>query len=479
MWLTPKAARCMYCEVSRDDIEFRSTWIKRRRSKFSKMTANLFSVPIFLICFREVLEAAIILSVLLALIEQIVKPLDQNSPTGTRDQLSIETPRLPRLEENLNQSHLELESLASGHAAYQHPIGKDNEAYRDKIIKRMRLQNICRPVLFHVYWCWILSDIYGNAEELWEGIFSLIASGMIFVMGITMMRIDRSKIKWRIKLSKAFEQENIIDGDGDGPQTFSKFRRVVSMLSVGGKRTDSGDSTSSRYILFFLPALTVLREGLEAVVFIGGVSLGQPAASIPIAAVTGIMLGLVIGYAIYNSSARLNLSLFLTISTIALMYVGAGLITKAAWYFKMYSYIRMVGGDAAEAGDGPGSFPVDGYIWHLDYGALINFVGCIQNQKKLIAPCFLTVRGLGNPENKLAAGGWMIFAGVFGWNNTGSILTVMIYISFWLIASATLIFMKWHEGRCTIFNVSSSARKQRLARLNGTGEGNQHDYDRD
>ncbi|KAH9464133.1 hypothetical protein MJO28_002234 [Puccinia striiformis f. sp. tritici] len=427
------------------------------------MTANLFSVPIFLICFREVLEAAIILSVLLALIEQIVKPLDQNSPTGTRDQLSIETPRLPRLEENLNQSHLELESLASGHAAYQHPIGKDNEAYRDKIIKRMRLQvfsgtfaglfcSMCIGAGFLAVYYTKLTDIYGNAEELWEGIFSLIASGMIFVMGITMMRIDRSKIKWRIKLSKAFEQENIIDGDGDGPQTFSKFRRVVSMLSVGGKRTDSGDSTSSRYILFFLPALTVLREGLEAVVFIGGVSLGQPAASIPIAAVTGIMLGLVIGYAIYNSSARLNLSLFLTISTIALMYVGAGLITKAAWYFKMYSYIRMVGGDAAEAGDGPGSFPVDGYIWHLDYG---------------------------NPENKLAAGGWMIFAGVFGWNNTGSILTVMIYISFWLIASATLIFMKWHEGRCTIFNVSSSARKQRLARLNGTGEGNQHDYDRD
>ncbi|POW00419.1 hypothetical protein PSTT_13155, partial [Puccinia striiformis] len=426
-----------------------------------------------------ILEAAIILSVLLALIEQIVKPLDQNSPTGTRDQLSIETPRLPRLEENLNQSHLELEMVMQLTTTPSARIMKPIEInYQTDEVTRTFAGLFCSMCIgagFLAVYYTKLTDIYGNAEELWEGIFSLIASGMIFVMGITMMRIDRSKIKWRIKLSKAFEQENIIDGDGDGPQTFSKFRRVVSMLSVGGKRTDSGDSTSSRYILFFLPALTVLREGLEAVVFIGGVSLGQPAASIPIAAVTGIMLGL-------DWLCHLQLIRQAESEPFSddLDYrVDVRLITKAAWYFKMYSYIRMVGGDAAEAGDGPGSFPVDGYIWHLDYGALINFVGCIQNQKKLIAPCFLTVRGLGNPENKLAAGGWMIFAGVFGWNNTGSILTVMIYISFWLIASATLIFMKWHEGRCTIFNVSSSARKQRLARLNGTGEGNQHDYDRD
>lgn len=422
------------------------------------MKTDLFSVPIFLICFREVLEAAIILSVLLALIEQIVKPYEppQQSEGGggggggkgddrtPKDRLSIQTPRLPPLQHDLNQSHLELQSLTSYIAP--NPPTNNQHVYRAKIVKRMRLQvfsgtfvglflSMCIGAAFLAVYYTKFTDMYGNAEELWEGIFSMIASGMIFVMGITMMRIDRSKIKWRVKLSKAFEQENMREMGVSGQP--SRMARLLSMLMVGGKRIKSGDSTRSRYILFFLPALTVLREGLEAVIFIGGVSLGQPASSIPIAAVTGIALGLVIGYAIYNSSARLNLSLFLTISTIALMYVGAGLMTKAVWYFKMYRFIRLVGGDVAEAGDGPGSFPVDGYIWHLDYG---------------------------NPENKLAAGGWMIFAGVFGWNNTGSILTVMVYISYWLVACATLVFMKWHEGRCTLFNLSSAARKARLAR---------------
>lgn len=39
---------------------------------FTKMARNLFSVPIFFIVFRETLEAAIIVSVLLGLAEQIV-----------------------------------------------------------------------------------------------------------------------------------------------------------------------------------------------------------------------------------------------------------------------------------------------------------------------------------------------------------------------------------------------------------------------
>ena len=43
---------------------------------------------------------------------------------------------------------------------------------------------------------------------------------------------------------------------------------------------------------------------MEAVVFVGGVSLGQPATSIPIAAIVGIVCGLVCGYLIYTFASR-------------------------------------------------------------------------------------------------------------------------------------------------------------------------------
>ncbi|KAG6816328.1 hypothetical protein H0H87_006927 [Tephrocybe sp. NHM501043] len=48
------------------------------------MAKNLFSVPIFFIVFRETLEAAIIISVLLGLVEQIVYGEPDISPTVTQ-----------------------------------------------------------------------------------------------------------------------------------------------------------------------------------------------------------------------------------------------------------------------------------------------------------------------------------------------------------------------------------------------------------
>ena len=37
------------------------------------------------------------------------------------------------------------------------------------------------------------------------GIFELIAAIIIFVMGVTMLKMDRAKAKWRVKLQRAFE----------------------------------------------------------------------------------------------------------------------------------------------------------------------------------------------------------------------------------------------------------------------------------
>jgi NhaP-type Na+/H+ or K+/H+ antiporter len=44
--------------------------------------------------------------------------------------------------------------------------------------------------------------------------------------------------------------------------------------------------------------------GIEAVVFVGGVALGQPAKSIPIAAIVGLVCGLICGYLIYQFASR-------------------------------------------------------------------------------------------------------------------------------------------------------------------------------
>lgn len=84
-----------------------------------------------------------------------------------------------------------------------------------------------------------------------------------------------------------------------------------------------GKARTGKWVLFILPLITVLREGilvvscpgsvilqscispgLEAVIFVGGVSLGQPATAIPIAAIVGLVCGFVCGFIIYEFASR-------------------------------------------------------------------------------------------------------------------------------------------------------------------------------
>lgn len=58
----------------------------------------------------------------------------------------------------------------------------------------------------------------------YAGIFSLIASLIIFVMGVTMLKMDRAKAKWRIKLQRAFS------GQGASSVTIAVRRRLTIHL---------------------------------------------------------------------------------------------------------------------------------------------------------------------------------------------------------------------------------------------------------
>lgn len=50
--------------------------------------------------------------------------------------------------------------------------------------------------------------------------------------------------------------------------------------------------------------LLIHLTGLEAVVFVGGVSLGQSARAIPLATIVGLICGLICGFLIYSFASR-------------------------------------------------------------------------------------------------------------------------------------------------------------------------------
>lgn len=116
-------------------------------------------------------------------------------------------------------------------------------------------------------------------ENIWEGTFALVASLIITLMGAALLRVSKLKDKWTAKLGKALDAKDNTERLAAG----SRFKRWCE-----------------KYAMFMLPFITVLREGLEAIIFIGGVSLGLPATSFPIPVLTGLLCGVLVSYFIYK-----------------------------------------------------------------------------------------------------------------------------------------------------------------------------------
>lgn len=120
-------------------------------------------------------------------------------------------------------------------------------------------------------------DAWQAHEYYYEGAFCLFASLVITIMGVALLRIGSLQEKWRVKLAKAMESPiKIKTGQG----WIKKFLE--------------------KYAMFILPFITVLREGIEAIVFVAGVSFSAPATAIPLPVVVGLIAGAAAGYLIYK-----------------------------------------------------------------------------------------------------------------------------------------------------------------------------------
>ncbi|ELR05480.1 hypothetical protein VC83_07149 [Pseudogymnoascus destructans] len=317
------------------------------------MTVNVFAVPVFFIVFRESLEAVIIISVLLAFLKQTL-----DGPEGD----IVTHKRLVRQVWAGGAAGLLICLIIGGGI-----VGAFYGLGRDK---------------------------WSSAEYYWEGSFSLVAAIIITLMGAALLRVSKMQDKWRVKLAKS-TQEKADRETGKG-----SFKRWAQ-----------------KYAMFVLPFVTVLREGLEAIIFVAGVSFSSPASSVPLPVFVGLGAGAAVGYIIYKGGATSKLQFFLIASTCFLYLVAAGLFSKAVWYFEAQKWNDAVGGDAAEVGAGPGSYDISKSVWHVNYG---------------------------NPELN-GGGGWGIFNAIFGWQNSATYGSVISYNVYWIFVILMFLSMRYHE----------------------------------
>ncbi|OBT81206.1 hypothetical protein VE02_10197 [Pseudogymnoascus sp. 03VT05] len=320
------------------------------------MAPNVFAVPVFFIVFRETIETGIIISVLLAFLKQTL-----SGPTS------------------------------------------DPIIYR-KLVRQVWLGSIIGLLLCLIIGGGLIGAFYGlsrnvwqSTEYYWEGSFGLVAAIIITALGAALLRVSKLQDKWRVKLAKALSEKE--------------------EKQVGGR--NRFQRWCERYAMFLVPFVTVMREGIEAIVFIAGVSFSSPAASVPLPVVMGLLAGAVIGYIIYKGGATARLQYFLIISTCFLYLVAAGLFSRSVWFFEAQLWNNAVGGDAAETGAGPGSYDIGKSVWHVNFG---------------------------NPYLN-GGGGWGIFNAVFGWQNSATYGSVISYNIYWIFVIAMFASMRFQEVR--------------------------------
>ncbi|TAQ83870.1 hypothetical protein B7494_g7806 [Chlorociboria aeruginascens] len=320
------------------------------------MTVNVFAVPVFFVVFRETLETAVIVSVLLAFLKQ-----------------TLDGPN------------------------------RDAAVYK-KLVKQVWYGTAAGLVCCLIIGGGLIGAFYGLGKDKWapteydwEGSFAVFASLVITILGAALLRISKMQEKWRVKLIKALETKPVNANGNRGA-----FKRWCE-----------------KYAMFVLPFITVLREGLEAIVFIAGVSFSSPAAAVPLPVVIGLIAGTFVGFLLYKGGASSKLQIFLIISTCLLYLVAAGLFSRAVWYFQAQNWNNVTGGDAAETGAGPGSYDISLSVWHINFG---------------------------NPELN-GGGGWGIFNAILGWQNSATYGSVISYNVYWIAVMLGFFVMRYRETK--------------------------------
>ena len=392
---------------------------------------KVFAPAIFFIAFRESLEAALVIGILSGMLERTVGKKKDEMDAGQRKLIK------------------KLRIYVVGGA-----------------LTGLLIAAIIGAVCLAVFYTSVSqTDVYGSMEELWEGILNLIAVVLITPMSLAILQADKSRVKWRKKLAKAFAgietmskgkeempnvEENVAertegilhpedaDSTGHAPlppaekveldhsSDLQKFEQAKDKEGVSIwrliRRPFDGEAKGATAI-FLIPLITTAREGLEAIVFIGGVSLGLPASSIPLPAIVGLIVGFLVGYLCFRAKGFAKMKPILVTMTCCLLVISAGMFSRSVYYLEFYQYVKLVGDAATEGGNSYGTYDARNYVWHLD---------CC------------------NPEDKTDDGGsgWSIFNTLVGGNNTATVGSLTSYCLYW-VAIVAIVMVMWANDRRT------------------------------
>ena len=223
---------------------------------FFSCSYSLTICIVYFVVFRETLETSVIVSVLLAFVKQALGQPDQDPVIYKKLVKQVMPSTIP--------NH------------FDHPLSRP-QIWLGTALGLLICMIIGGGLIGAFYG--LGHDIWSKTEDIWEGAFSIFAAIVISIMGAALLRVSKLQDKWRVKLAKALSSKK----SEEHLNTQGRFKRWAE-----------------KYAMFVLPFITVLREGLEAIIFVAGVSFTNPATAFPIPVIAGLATGLLIGYFIYK-----------------------------------------------------------------------------------------------------------------------------------------------------------------------------------
>lgn len=199
-------------------------------------------------------------------------------------------------------------------------------------------------------------SLEGKAEELFEGVAMLFAAGVLTWMIFWMNR--------------------------QGQSIQAQLKQDVRQAATGG----------GKWAIFSLAFLAVFREGIELALFLTAAAFTVTARATVVGGLLGLAAAVLAGWAIFATTARLNVQAFFRVTSILLIFFAAGLVAHGVH-------------ELNEAGIIPS---VVEHVWDTN-------------------PVLDENSGLGQ-----------ILKALFGYNGNPSLTEVVAYVGYWIVVLIAL-----------------------------------------
>jgi len=244
----------------------------QRDGGFEEKIANIFSIPAFIVLFRESLEVVLVLVI-------IIQFLQKSRANGTITE----------------QQHTKFRREVYFGAGFGF------------------LACICVGFGFLALISFALKDVKGEALLLLEGCLILITSAILSFMALNFYKMMYSKEAHERKMNATIAEA---------------VKQAVA--SEGGSA-----SFAKKHTFLVFAFMTGLREGLESILFLAAVVVdAKDLTSLPLPMITAVILARICGWCFFKGTNKVRVEYFMKGSACVLMFIAAGFFSVGTHNFQ-------------------------------------------------------------------------------------------------------------------------------------------------